>query len=344
MKRFVNGLTSITIVMVLALLLVSVSCITINMPSDEDQQKPAATEDQTTPADTPAVSLPDQQADATPSADNPPPFPVVGAFSVSPDIMEAGESSTLSWSVEDATTVAINQGIGNVALSGSRTVSPAATTTYTLTATNASGSSYASTQVVVTSTPAADLPVIHSFVADPEIVFTGNSSILSWSVSNATSIEISPGIGEVDAAGSATVTPGTTTSYTLLASNAAGWRSQTITVSVTSIMFKPPVVLVPMFYSDLVVEYLKFEDAKLKYRIKNQGTGNAGAFKTVLTIDGTIEDTRSISGLNAGTSTSEYSISFLCFSPKTVIVTADSGGAISESDETNNKLKKIFCD
>jgi len=47
-----------------------------------------------------------------------------------------GDSVNLSWVVTDASTVMINQGIGNVALTGSTSVSPITTTTYTLTATN----------------------------------------------------------------------------------------------------------------------------------------------------------------------------------------------------------------
>lgn len=50
-----------------------------------------------------------------------------------------GGSSTLSWKVTNATTVVIDNGIGTVAASGSKVVSPAATTTYAITATHANG-------------------------------------------------------------------------------------------------------------------------------------------------------------------------------------------------------------
>jgi len=68
-------------------------------------------------------------------------FPIIDSFLANPSIiMPIGGSSTLSWSVTDATTVTIDNGIGSVALSGSTVVNPTTDTTYTLTATNSVGS------------------------------------------------------------------------------------------------------------------------------------------------------------------------------------------------------------
>jgi len=83
----------------------------------------------------------------------PPPAPTVTSFSASPASMTSGQSSTLSWAVSNATSVTIDQGIGSVAASGTRAVSPAATTTYTLTASNAAGSTTAQTTVTVGAAP-----------------------------------------------------------------------------------------------------------------------------------------------------------------------------------------------
>ena len=60
-------------------------------------------------------------------------------FTATPAVIAAGQSSTLSWTSTNAITVAIDHGIGAVPLGGSVTVSPAATTTYTITATGAGG-------------------------------------------------------------------------------------------------------------------------------------------------------------------------------------------------------------
>ena len=159
--------------------------------------------------------------------------PVVNSFDANPGSISLGASSTLSWNVSGATTVSIDQGIGNVALTGTRVVSPSTTMVYTLTATNVGGSVTATAQVVVTGAPSGGLPVINSFIANPGSITAGNSSTLSWNVSNATSVDISPGVGSVPSVGSILVLPGTTTNYTLTATNAAGWRSLTIMVVVS---------------------------------------------------------------------------------------------------------------
>src|SRR4030042_2090124 len=69
----------------------------------------------------------------------------INSFGSSPAAIAPGESSTLSWSVTGATTVSIDQGIGNVALTGTRVVMPGATTVYTLMDFNAAGLSVTAT-------------------------------------------------------------------------------------------------------------------------------------------------------------------------------------------------------
>jgi len=77
------------------------------------------------------------------------PEPVILSFDADPGTINPEETSTLSWEVSEAATVSIDQGIGNVALSGTRDVSPSETTVYTLTATNEAGSVNATVQVTV---------------------------------------------------------------------------------------------------------------------------------------------------------------------------------------------------
>jgi hypothetical protein len=70
--------------------------------------------------------------------------PVIASFTASPQTIAPGESSTLTWSVSGATGISISNSVGNgLAASGSRSVSPAATTTYTLTATSPHGTTTA---------------------------------------------------------------------------------------------------------------------------------------------------------------------------------------------------------
>jgi len=82
--------------------------------------------------------------------------PVVNSFDANPGSISLGASSTLSWNVSGATTVNIDQEVGDVALSGTRVVYLSTTTTYTLTATTDAGSATATAQVVVGSSSEAE--------------------------------------------------------------------------------------------------------------------------------------------------------------------------------------------
>jgi DNA-binding beta-propeller fold protein YncE len=101
--------------------------------------------------------------------------PVITSFSASSSTIVFGASSTLSWNVAGAISLAIDNGLGSQATStGSVVVSPASTTIYTLTATNANGTSTASTTVTVSATvPTAPQSLSAS---------SGNAQVsLSWS-------------------------------------------------------------------------------------------------------------------------------------------------------------------
>ena len=183
----------------------------------------------------------------------------INSFGASPPSVSAGESSTLSWSVAGATTVNIDQGIGNVALSGSRVVMPTATTVYTLTATTAAGVSVTATaQVMVTgsSTPSTPttpptygLPVINYFTASPSEIYAGSSTILSWDVTNATSASIDHGVGTVSISGNKLVSPGTTTVYTLTAANTTGYYTRAVTVYVSGAPLPPSFAVTNVYVS-----------------------------------------------------------------------------------------------
>ena len=87
----------------------------------------------------------------------PPPTPgapTIDSFTALPSTIDEGGSSTLEWSLsgEAATTVTIDNGVGEVTGSSSVEVSPTDTTTYTLTASNANGSDTETAQVTVSGT------------------------------------------------------------------------------------------------------------------------------------------------------------------------------------------------
>lgn len=102
------------------------------------------------------------------------PKPVILSFNAEPGTISPGRTSTLSWEVTGAATVSIDHGIGNVALSGTRDVSPSETTTYTLVATNEAGSVNATAQITVRedttppSTPVLISPAVGATQPQPD--------------------------------------------------------------------------------------------------------------------------------------------------------------------------------
>jgi hypothetical protein len=94
--------------------------------------------------------------------------PTISSFTASPSTIEEGESTTLSWSISNADTASIDQGIGSIAASSTLSVSPTTTTTYTLTAGNKDGT--------VTSTATVTVTEVASFVIDSDISVGTKSS------------------------------------------------------------------------------------------------------------------------------------------------------------------------
>lgn len=140
------------------------------------------------------------------------PRPVIVSFAANPMQIVEGDSSTLSWNVQNADTITI-QPFGNVDATGSREVSPATTTTYTLTATNRFGSASASATVEVI--PRAR---IVSCTVNPTVIRTpGQPVTFTWATENALYVFIDGGIGQRTANGSLT--------------NAGPIRSQTYTLT-----------------------------------------------------------------------------------------------------------------
>ena len=86
------------------------------------------------------------------------------------------------------------------------------------------------TTTAVTTVTAA--PTISSFTASPASISAGQNTTLTWTVTGAPTLSINPGFGSVTGA-SRSASPGTTTIYTLTATNSAGSVTATVTVSVT---------------------------------------------------------------------------------------------------------------
>lgn len=152
-------------------------------------------------------------------------------LTVSPDSIIRGQSATLNWTSENATSISIEPGVGTFQEpNGSVQISPEATTTYTATATGTGGT----TQATVTVTVAEPGELAVTLSAVPSSIAPGGTSTLTWSTQNAASVRIEPGVGAVALNGSVEVTPSATTTYTATATGPLG-NTATATGRVTVI-------------------------------------------------------------------------------------------------------------
>ncbi len=85
-------------------------------------------------------------------------MPIINLFESTPNSVLPGGIATLVWDVAGASSVSIDQGIGDVELQDRKGVIPSGTTSYTLTAVNDSGEITASTRVVVMEPITAQMP------------------------------------------------------------------------------------------------------------------------------------------------------------------------------------------
>ncbi len=163
--------------------------------------------------------------------------PVVNDFKATPSTISAGQKSTLSWSVSGAAQISLDNGLG-VQAGNSVDVTPAATTTYTLTATGSGGTTPATVMVTV----AVDKAQITAFTASPSSVATGGSVKLSWTVTGQVdTLTVDP--GGIDVKGETTFACGTgtgshtiasvqaATTFTLTATNPGGGVTRTANVT-----------------------------------------------------------------------------------------------------------------
>jgi uncharacterized repeat protein (TIGR01451 family) len=145
-------------------------------------------------------------------------------FGVTPATITKGQTATLNWATTNATRVTINNGIGEVAASGTVSVAPLATIEYLLTAYGVSDQKHTCGVVVtVKDIPVETLPKCESFTATPtSLPVGGGNVVLNWTTTNASAVSISPTIGSVALNGSTTIALGTSTTFTLTATDVKG--------------------------------------------------------------------------------------------------------------------------
>jgi hypothetical protein len=138
-----------------------------------------------------------------------------------------GGSSTISWNTTNATSAKLNG--SSVALNSSVSVTPMATTTYTLEATSASGET---TTKATTVTVSASGPVAAGISASSTSVVSGNPTTLTWTSQNAVSGSLNG--SAVPVSGSMVVRPTSTTTYRFTATDSSGktdWGQVTVNVT-----------------------------------------------------------------------------------------------------------------
>ena len=149
----------------------------------------------------------------------------ITSFTATRMTLTAGSSTTLTPGFAHAASASIDQGVGTVASGTDYLVSPAVTTTYTLTLTGVGGP--VTQALTITVVPAA---YIASFTATAPSVISGNSTQLNATFSGGTA-GIDHGIGAITSG--ASVSTGNLTSattFTLTVTNAAG---DSVTASAT---------------------------------------------------------------------------------------------------------------
>lgn len=126
--------------------------------------------------------------------------PAILLFSATPPEINHGESTTLKWSIKDATSITIDQGVGEVAATGSVELSPAKTIAYTLTATNTGGTVSKSVVINVTIPVTPTTPQPPSVDTTPPIITgisalseTEASAVITWTTNEPSNSQVEYG-------------------------------------------------------------------------------------------------------------------------------------------------------
>ena len=161
-------------------------------------------------------------------------FPAISAMlTATPAITPTGDTR-LTWTTQNADTVTITPGIGEVGANGSMPVYIAEATSFVLTASGPDETAVAETTVTVGYPPPAA-----TFTASPLWIRAGKTVALSWKVTDADTVTVSPEPGSTPADGKASVSPDETTTYTLTAIGPGGTTSRDVTVVVQQV---PPTI------------------------------------------------------------------------------------------------------
>jgi phospholipase C len=164
--------------------------------------------------------------------------PTTVTLTANPTSMNAGDSSILTVTAQNATGVTLAGSDGtNYTLTpsgGTQAVSPASTTTYTATASGTGGNVTATATVTVTPNP----PPTVTITANPTAITDGSSSTLTVTATNSTEVSVSGSDGSsypmpTASGGTQSVSPASTTTYTATAKGPGGSVTATATLTVS---------------------------------------------------------------------------------------------------------------
>ncbi len=138
--------------------------------------------------------------------------------------------------------------------------------------------------------PPATRPVVGEFSVEPTSIERGQSAVLRWTVTGATSTSINNGIGTVMASGNRRVIPSETTTYTLTAMGPGGETTANATVSVSAPPAPPPPVTAPAskgtlesrVQSDLRDALFDYDSNNIRDDTRATLTADADAIKRIL--------------------------------------------------------------
>ena len=186
---------------------------------------PVPTDTPTPTATRTATATPTPVPTATPvptptSTPTPIPDPSIESFAAIPLTIEDGDTSTLEWTTTGASSVTISGVTGPLAADGRTAVRPAATTTYTLTATNEAGMEVSESVTITVTYPIVSLDVngttiLSSIGGTSQLSVTASrsdgsihrvdNSLVEWRSSDAWVATVSEGTVTAVGAGNATI-------------------------------------------------------------------------------------------------------------------------------------------
>ncbi len=175
--------------------------------------------------------------------------PVIKTFTSDKTAVLTGGSATIFWDVQfteklSLITNGVEETLPPTEYAGKRAVTPSATSTYGLVATNRYGTQRQNLQIQVnvpTPTP-LPLPVVERFDVQPQVITAGQSIKIDWTTSGVKSVQIAPLPDTFPPSGSISDTPDKTTAYVLTASNG---QTETKIIRQVTVNPAPPAPLAP---------------------------------------------------------------------------------------------------